>query len=158
MSTDIALVANPLIGRQEGVVSAATANNGSTPPVSATRGDPSVEPLNAVNVPDKTAPASDRQALAAQEQGLPAKAQPEDEQTLQKAISDISSYVQNLQRDLQFQVDTDLGRTVISVVDSKTKEVIRQIPSEEVLARARFLEAQAADSDASDGLLLQVKT
>ncbi|HEB87523.1 MAG TPA: flagellar protein FlaG, partial [Gammaproteobacteria bacterium] len=83
---------------------------------------------------------------------------PEDEQTLQKAISDISSYVQNLQRDLQFQVDTDLGRTVISVVDSKTKEVIRQIPSEEVLARARFLEAQAADSDASDGLLLQVKT
>ncbi len=157
MSTDIALVVAPLIGRQDGAASAPTANNGVTP-TTGTTGDTSVEPLNAVNSPDKAAPASDRQALAAQAQELPADTPPEDKQSLQKAVSDISSYVQNLQRDLQFRVDSDLGRMVISVVDSKTKEVIRQIPNEEVLARARFLEEQAADSDVTDGLLLQTKT
>jgi len=157
MSTDIALVIAPLIGRQEGAVSASTASNGLTP-TTGTAGDTPIESLNVVDSPAKAAPASDRQALAAQAQELPADTPPEDKQGLQKAVSDISSYVQNLQRDLQFRVDSDLGRMVISVVDSKTKEVIRQIPNEEVLARARFLEEQAAGSDVTDGLLLQVKT
>lgn len=157
MPTDIALVVAPMIGRQEGAASISTANNGFIP-TTRSAGDASLASLDKVDSPDKAAAVSDRQAVAVQEQGLPANVPPEDKQSLQKAVSDISTYVQNLQRDLQFQIDTDLGRMVISVVDSKTKEVIRQIPNEEVLARARFLEAQAADSDVSDGLLLQVKT
>ena len=45
------------------------------------------------------------------------------------------------QRNLSFRVDQGSGRTVITVVDATTKEVIRQIPSEDVLAMSRALEA-----------------
>ena len=105
----------------------------------------------------QTAAGKDRQDLSVQEQKLPPGGKPEDEQELQKAVSDINSYVQNLQRDLQFRVDSDLGRTIISVVDSETKEVIRQIPSEDAIERARFLEQQISPESNPDGLLLQVK-
>jgi len=56
-------------------------------------------------------------------------------------VSQISDFVQNFQRDLQFTVDTETGRTVIKVVDSKTDEVIRQIPSEETLRMAQNLDS-----------------
>ena len=53
------------------------------------------------------------------------------------AVIKISEYVQNLQRDLQFNIDKESGRVVVRVIDSKTDELIRQIPSEEVLALAK---------------------
>ena len=59
---------------------------------------------------------------------------------LNQAVSAINNYVQNLRRDLQFTVDEQTDRTIIRVIDSETREVIRQIPSEEVLALARSLE------------------
>lgn len=40
---------------------------------------------------------------------------------------------------LQFTIDKDSGKTVVKVVDSATSEVIRQIPSEELLALARHM-------------------
>jgi len=53
-----------------------------------------------------------------------------DSERVESAVSKISDFVQNFQRDLQFSVDQDSGRTVIKVVDSETEQVIRQIPSE----------------------------
>lgn len=53
------------------------------------------------------------------------------------AVIKISEYVQNLQRDLQFNIDKESGRVVVRVIDSETDELIRQIPSEEVLALAK---------------------
>lgn len=41
--------------------------------------------------------------------------------------------------DLQFRVDNSLGRVIVSVVDAKSGEVIRQMPSEEALRIARNL-------------------
>lgn len=55
------------------------------------------------------------------------------------AVSKITDFVQNFQRDLQFSIDKTSGRTVIEVVDSETKQVIRQIPSEETLRMAEKL-------------------
>jgi flagellar protein FlaG len=52
------------------------------------------------------------------------------------------------QRNLTFRVDEGSGRTVITVVDASTHEVIRQIPSEEVLALSRALEAASGLLDA----------
>ncbi len=106
---------------------------------------------------EKNQAGAERQDAAAADQPLPPGERLADAESLQQAVSDISAYVQNLQRDLQFRVDTDLGRTIVSVVDSETKEVIRQIPSEDVLERARFLEERSAGQGGSDGLLLQVK-
>jgi len=62
-----------------------------------------------------------------------------------KAVSEITDYVQSISRDLQFQVDKQTGSTIVTVLDHETKEVIRQIPSEEVVAMARFIAENAPD-------------
>jgi flagellar protein FlaG len=64
-----------------------------------------------------------------------------DTERVESAVSKISDFVQNVQRDLQFSVDQDSGRTVIKVVDSETDQVIRQIPSEETLRIAEQLDS-----------------
>jgi flagellar protein FlaG len=64
----------------------------------------------------------------------PEQADPKaDNEQVESAVRKISDFVQNFQRDLQFSVDKASGKTVINVVDSETKQVIRQIPSEESL-------------------------
>jgi flagellar protein FlaG len=47
--------------------------------------------------------------------------------------------MQRMNRYLEFQVDEQSGRTVVTVKDRNTGEVIRQIPSEEILRLARNL-------------------
>ncbi len=66
---------------------------------------------------------------------------------LTEAVKQINGHVQNTQRDLLFSIDEGSGRTTITVLDSKTQEIIRQIPSEEVLAMVERLK------DLSGGLL-----
>ena len=58
---------------------------------------------------------------------------------LHVAVGQINDYVQNLQRNLQFTVDEVTGKDVVTVIDSESKEVIRQLPSEEALELARRL-------------------
>lgn len=83
-------------------------------------------------------PAAD--AAEAVKDGKPAAI---DAKTLQSALSNLTEHVQNLQRALEFSVDKESGETVVKVVDSETKEVIRQIPSEELLAIANRLRSTA---------------
>jgi len=62
------------------------------------------------------------------------------QQELQASVSRINEFVQSVQRDLEFSVDDATGRQVISVIDRSSEEVIRQIPSEAVLAIAENIE------------------
>lgn len=80
--------------------------------------------------------------------------QPQDTASLDQAVRDLNGYVQNVQRNLQFDVDDQSGHTVIRVVDSETEEVIRQMPSEEVLTLARHLKEL---NDGGQGLFLKEK-
>ena len=93
------------------------------------------------------------QADAAFTQHQLSKEKPIIDDKLKEVVKEMRSYVQNLQRDLQFKIDETLGRTVISVIDSETKEVIRQIPSEDVLRRAQ----QFSEREQPEGLLLEVE-
>lgn len=81
-----------------------------------------------------------RQSLPAQGQNPPAVEAAAQATEISKAVSAINSYVQSLRRDLQFTIDEATDRPIVKVIDSETNEVIRQIPSEEVLALARSLE------------------
>lgn len=67
---------------------------------------------------------------------------------VQEAVERIRQAVAPAAQSLQFSVDEELGRTIIRVLDSTTKEVIRQIPSEEVVAVSKAL-------DRLQGLLLK---
>ena len=64
-----------------------------------------------------------------------------------KATNDFVSLVNNA---VEFTVDDDTKITVVKVIDKDTKEVIRQIPSEEMLAIAKAL-------DTVQGLLVRQK-
>ncbi|MFT6285456.1 MAG: flagellar protein FlaG [Alcanivorax sp.] len=74
---------------------------------------------------------------------------------LVEVVSNISDYVQSITRDLEFRVDDVTGDTVINVYDSKTEALIRQIPSEEVITMAHYIDTYAPDP--LKGLLLDVK-
>ena len=50
-----------------------------------------------------------------------------------QAIKDINTTMGNLGTDLEFSIDMDSHRTVVKVVDQKTKELIRQMPTEEAI-------------------------
>jgi flagellar protein FlaG len=69
-------------------------------------------------------------------------------QELERALRTLNATMSAAQRNLSFRVDKGSGRTVISVVDAVTNQVIRQIPSEEVLAVSRALGISSALLDA----------
>lgn len=71
---------------------------------------------------------------------------------MEQALRQLSDFAQNFQRSLQFSVDKASGQTVVRVLDATTKEVIRQIPSEEFLAIAERLRQQ---SEMGSGMLVQ---
>jgi flagellar protein FlaG len=60
---------------------------------------------------------------------------------LENSVSRLNDLADSVQRDLQFTIDDDSGETVITVLDTKTAEIIRQIPSKEVLALAQNIES-----------------
>lgn len=59
-----------------------------------------------------------------------------------------------VRRSLQFSVDEGTGTTVITVRDAVTDEVIRQIPSEELVALAKRLKELDMSLDGEKGVLL----
>jgi len=105
--------------------------------------------LSLVSRPTSTAnteAVNQRQEVSQSGKVSPQQAEPKiDAEDVAKAVSEISDYVQNISRDLQFQVDKQTGSTIVTVLDTETKEVIRQIPSEEVVAMARFIAENAPD-------------
>ena len=63
------------------------------------------------------------------------------EEVLKQVARQIESYLKANGRDLQFGVDQETGRTVVTVRDSSTGEIIRQIPDVEALRIAQSLGA-----------------
>lgn len=74
---------------------------------------------------------------------------------LKKAISHIEEFISSHSRQLEFSVHEESGRTVITVRERGSGEIIRQIPPEEVLAIATSISAQEQDSS---GILLKTRT
>jgi flagellar protein FlaG len=64
-------------------------------------------------------------------------------QEVREAAQQIETYLKSIGRNLEFRVDENSGRTVITVKDSTTGEVIRQIPGDESLRLARSLDSHA---------------
>ena len=71
---------------------------------------------------------------------------------LQNVVKRLNENVQMVNRDLQFSVDEQSGRSVIRVVNAETQELVRQIPSEEILRISQYIKEQTADVS---GLIFQ---
>lgn len=84
----------------------------------------------------ETRPENVQQAGNAQEQAQRVPSAGE----LQKALEEVEKAVAPMAQSLQFSLDKDSGRTVVKVMDTDTNEVIRQIPTEEVLAISKAVD------------------
>ena len=118
---------------------------------------------NVVTPIDKTRQASAEQAPAKMATGegkaVPESGnsqplvKPEDiRESIEKTVEQISEFVHANARGLRFRVDDASGRTVVTVVNPNSGEIIRQIPSEEFLQIAselrRFGRAHLVDKEA----------
>ncbi|HUO95031.1 MAG TPA: flagellar protein FlaG [Steroidobacteraceae bacterium] len=59
---------------------------------------------------------------------------------LQAAVDGVNRFLRDTQRQILFQVNMKSGQTVVTIVNPATGEVIRQIPSADVLAAAQNLQ------------------
>jgi flagellar protein FlaG len=58
---------------------------------------------------------------------------------VKEAVIKLNDFAQKMQRDLNFKVDEDSGKTVIKVYDRLSEQLVRQIPNEEALEMAKRL-------------------
>lgn len=68
---------------------------------------------------------------------------------MKHVVDNINKALKQSARNLEFIVDTDTEKPVVKVVDSETGDVIRQIPSEEMLSITRAID------QAQENLLLK---
>jgi len=95
---------------------------------------------SATRSPDAT-----QRSVAAKDEGTTSTASSvkntqETPNSIQEATKRLQDFVSTVRSDIQFSMDQDSGKTVVKVMDSNTKEVIRQFPSEEALELAKALD------------------
>lgn len=79
-----------------------------------------------------------------------AKSVQDSQKELDGAVKTANKFMQALAQNLQFSIDKDTEKVIVKLVDISTKEVVKQIPSEEMLAIAKAL-------DKLQGLLVREK-
>jgi hypothetical protein len=79
--------------------------------------------------------------VAASGRNLPPAPPPPPVVDVERAVARLNEIVSGTRRSLRFQVDEGSGRTVITVINEATQEIVRQIPPEELLALERSIES-----------------
>lgn len=90
----------------------------------------------------------------------PAEAQAVDREVLDNAVASVKEHIKVVERQLDFEVDEQTGRTLVRVVDPESGDLIRQLPPEAVVAAAAAiaeLAANGTDISPLSGLLLQAE-
>lgn len=67
-----------------------------------------------------------------QQKNMAVKGQTSEEQ-IKSAVKDLNIALKSLNVKREFEVNKDIDRVVVTLMDSEKKEVIRQIPSEEAI-------------------------
>ena len=70
--------------------------------------------------------------------------------SVEDAVKRLTDFVAPTQSQISFSIDEESGVSVVKILDSQSKEVIRQFPSEEAIALAQAL-------DKLQGLLIKDK-
>lgn len=100
-----------------------------TPPVVTPASAHTTEPVAATGKPHE-AQAADVQTAAAT---------PSSDDII-RALDEVREAVKPVAQSLHFSLDQDTGRTVVKVMDTETNEMIRQIPSEDILKIAQAID------------------
>lgn len=73
---------------------------------------------------------------------------------LSEAVQEVESFLQVQNRNLTFSIDEETSKSVVTVKDSESGDVIRQIPSEEVLKLAERIQELQQDVGSSVGVFI----
>ncbi|WP_394221921.1 flagellar protein FlaG [Alteromonas gracilis] len=73
---------------------------------------------------------------------------------LDEAVAKVESFLKVQNRDLAFSIDDETNRSVVTVKDSQSGDVIRQIPSEDVLKLAERIQELQQDVGNSVGVFI----
>ncbi|WP_158770778.1 flagellar protein FlaG [Paraglaciecola sp. L1A13] len=76
------------------------------------------------------------------------------DKVIDSAIADVNEFVQTKNRQLNFSVDEGSGRQVVKVTDSQSGDVIRQIPTEEVLNFSKRIKELQTDVSSAVGMFV----
>ena len=82
----------------------------------------------------------------------------DNQEVLENVASNLQEFVNLIDKELKFTVDTDTGRQVVTVKDGTSGEIIRQIPSEEVLKLAQNLAKRQKKHIASAAIVIPIGT
>ncbi len=126
------------------------------------RSQRNVQPPQGLAVVDQEVRTATRQSQEAKklpaEDAVQTKAQPAPTAAeLGDAVESINQFVNAQMRTLNFSVDENSGKAVVKVIDFETKDVIRQIPGEEVLKMASAIKKLQDDLGSATGLLINSK-
>lgn len=95
---------------------------------------------------ENTSTVRDRQSIAAEGQIMPHRIDTPklpggitEKPDLDEVVKNVADFVQNIAREINFSVNEDSGRYVVTVTDAGTGEVIRQIPQEEMIQISEHL-------------------
>lgn len=72
----------------------------------------------------------------------------------EKALEIVTSFLQSTLKQVDFSSDNNAGKTVITVLDRKTQEVINQFPSEKIISMAEKIQALHQEVESISGLLI----
>lgn len=134
-------------GRQVGQAPAA--------PVASPQTGAPVVPANGLSTPAiaGTAPATDQTSVGTTGTPSPGSDPTTDPKDLAAAIARAEKAVNSQVRDFSFSIHEKTGEVVVRIIDRESKEVIRQIPAEEMLRIAEHL--QTLEGENKPGLLLK---
>ena len=72
----------------------------------------------------------------------------------EKALEVVTSFLHNTLKQVDFSSDNNAGKTVVTVLDRKTQEVINQFPSEKIISMAEKIQALHQEVESISGLLI----
>ena len=75
-----------------------------------------------------------------------------DLEVVERAAETVGNFIEQVTRSVRVAYDTQIDSPIFTVVDAQTSEVIRQIPSEDLVAIARFLETHDVNPVGSKAL------
>lgn len=110
--------------------------------------------------------AGDSPIIDASRPGAPPRSVPTTDSTrnlstldLPALLESVSQFIGPERRSLSFEIHEELGRTVVSVYDADTEELIRQIPPDELIRVAAVMHelAEQGEQRPASGLLLDAQ-
>ncbi|MFT7005685.1 MAG: flagellar protein FlaG [Colwellia sp.] len=106
------------------------------------------------NVVESYTQKSDEKSIIAERMVESTKQKEVSSEEVEKALDIVASFLHSTSKQVDFSRDNKAGKTVITVTDKKTQEVINQFPSEKIISMAEKIQALHQEVESISGLLI----